>query len=161
MIVRTTKGISGPIAFVLALLLIVLVVGAGFLWLNEAEQRLEAEQNLAQITKEYEALQAECRALQGGGQSQGGVQFGGAQDPVIAGLSAQTDVPQCEKPTVQPYRASMKQQDPQFFAAAQEGDVLISYPANKIIYLYRPSSETLLNQARLPETQPQPGMLGG
>lgn len=148
MIVRTGGGVSGPIAFGLSILLVILVVGAGFLWLNEAEARLEAEQELAQIQEAYKDLQTECSLMQGG-QPSGGVQYGGAQDPVIAGLSAQVDVPQCEEPTMQPYKASMKQQDQQFFAAAEEGDVVISYPANQLVYLYRPENETLLNQARL------------
>lgn len=159
MIVRTAKGISGPIAFGLAILLVVLVVGAGFLWLREAEARLEAEQELARVQDEYKELQTECSLMQGG-QTSGGVQFGGAQDPVIAGLSAQADLPQCEQPTIQPYKASMKSQDEQFFAAAQEGDMVVSYPANQLVYLYRPESEMLLNQARLASGPPQPGSMG-
>lgn len=149
MIVREqTGGMAALVAVFLAGALVVSVVGAGFLWLREADQRLQAEQELASLQQKYDQLQAQCDAMKGGGQTQG-LSLDVQQNPVVAGLAKQTELPQCEKPSVQPVTAQMMAQDKQFFANAKEGDALVSYPSTKIVYLYRPDSETLLNQARL------------
>lgn len=155
MYVHRRGGVSGPIAFFLALLLIVLVVGAGFLWLREADARLQAEQELKELQAKYDELKAECNALKNGGQS-GGISLSGSQNPMVASLGTQTELPQCEEPTVQPVTQQMLATDQQFFAGAREGDVLISYPATGVVYLYRPSTETLLSQAQLPDRPAAP-----
>lgn len=155
--IQQRRGIGGPIAFFLAILLIVLVVAAGFLWLREADARLQAEQKVAELQKKYDALKTQCDAMKNGGQVQG-VALDVQQDPVVAGLESQADVPQCEKPTIQPFAETMRAQDPTFFNGAKKGDVLVSYPLSKMVYLYRPSTQQLLNQARIADTpqQPQP-----
>jgi uncharacterized protein HemX len=153
MIARQTKGISGIVAVLLAILLVIITVAAGFLWLREADARLVAEQQAQAAEKKYDEIKTQCDAMKNSGQVQG-VSLDNQQDPVIAGLESQAEVPQCERPAVQPFVEPMRAQDPKFFASAKEGDVLISYPLSKMVYLYRKSSSTLLNQARIADDLP-------
>lgn len=155
MIVRQPpRGVPIVVAVFLAFLLVALTVGAGFLWLREADARLQAEQAAQASEKKYDEIKAQCDAMKNSGQVRG-VSLDVQQDPVVSGLEKQTEVPQCERPDIQPFAEPMREQDPTFFADAKEGDVLISYPLSKMVYLYRESSGTLLNQARIADAPRQ------
>lgn len=152
---RRKMGVSAPIAFGLAILLVVLVVGAGLLWLSEAEARLDAEEKASRLEKELEALKSECSTARNGSQGEG-LEFSTSQDPILTGLEAQADIPECERPTTQPFAENLRTQEQNFFKNAKEGDVIVSFSSSKQIYLYRPSTSQLINQARLPSTPAQP-----
>jgi len=150
MIVRQSRGVPAIVAILLAALLVTLVVVAGFLWLQEADKRLEAEQKAASIEKKYDELKSQCDAMKDGGVQEGlTLENDSQQNPIVTSLEAQVSVPQCERPTIQPFVETMRAQDKNFFANANEGDVLVTYPLSKRAFLYRESSNAVINYARI------------
>ncbi len=69
------------------------------------------------------------------------------QSQLIAKIGALTDLPKGETPTVATVTDISKLKDQAFFANAQNGDKVLIYTKAKKAYLYRPSTNKIINIA--------------
>jgi hypothetical protein len=69
------------------------------------------------------------------------------QTQLITKIGALTDLPKNETPTVATVTDITKLQDQPFFANAQNGDKVLIYTKAKKAYLYRPSTNKIINIA--------------
>ncbi len=126
--------------------------GAGYLWWQERTQRLRAEQTVQDIQGKYDRLQQECDVMKLGS-AEGTPLNQSGQPPAVAAVEAQADAPRCERPSLQPFKETLRKQDARFFEKIKDGDVLIIYPQSKRLYVYRQSTGEIITQAVLTDSE--------